>query len=125
MFVEPPKFKVKNLAEKKMQVLRLRFLTEIDENAKSAPPDLLDNPQTSQALEILEEPAYSEAEMLDYERYWNQVRRDKALMDDLDDAHAKLDAAVEKFFMRSNLKGWGYSNSPASLGRDFRREFLV
>ena len=96
VFVELPKFKAKNLTEKKMQVLWLRFLTEIDENAKSAPADLLDNPQTSQALEILEESAYSEAEMLDYDRYWDQVRRDKALMDDLDEAHAKLDAANTK-----------------------------
>ena len=29
MFVELPKFKAKNLVEKKMQVLWLRFLTEI------------------------------------------------------------------------------------------------
>ena len=96
VFVELPKFKAKNLTEKKMQVLWLRFLTEIDENAKSAPAELLENPQTSQALEILEESAYSEAEMLDYDRYWDQVRRDKALMDDLEDAHAKLDAATAK-----------------------------
>ena len=34
--------------------------------------------------------------MLDYDRYWDQVRRDKALMDDLEDAHAKLDAATAK-----------------------------
>ena len=93
VFIELPKFKAKNLAEKKMQVLWLRFLTEIDEKARSAPAELLENPQTSQALEILEESAYSEAEMLDYDRYWDQVRRDKALMDDLDEAHAKLDAA--------------------------------
>ena len=96
VFVELPKFKAENLTEKKMQVLWLRFLTEIDENAKSAPAELLENPQTCQALEILEESAYSEAEMLDYDRYWDQVRRDKALMDDLEDAHAKLDAATAK-----------------------------
>ena len=60
VFVELPKFKAENLTEKKMQVLWLRFLTEIDENAKSAPAELLENPQTSQALEILEESAYSE-----------------------------------------------------------------
>ncbi|MGN0852937.1 MAG: Rpn family recombination-promoting nuclease/putative transposase [Kiritimatiellia bacterium] len=94
VFVELPKFKAKNLTEKKMQILWLRFLTEIDENARSVPAELLDNPQTSQALEILEESAYSEAEMLDYDRYWDQVRRDKALMDGLDEAHAKLDAAT-------------------------------
>ena len=96
VFVELPKFKAKNLTEKKMQILWLRFLTEIDENAKSAPAELLENPQTCQALEILEESAYSEAEMLDYDRYWDQVRRDKALMDDLEDAHAKLDAATAR-----------------------------
>ena len=96
VLVELPKFKANNLTEKTMQVLWLRFLTEIDENAKSAPADLLDNPQTSQALEIPEESVYSEAEMLDYDRYRDQVRRDKALMDDLDEAHAKLDAAVAR-----------------------------
>ena len=96
VFIELPKFKAKNLAEKKMQVLWLRFLTEIDEKAKKAPADLLNNRETCQALEIVEESAYSEAEMLAYDRYWDQVRRDKALMDDLEDAHAKLDAATAK-----------------------------
>ena len=94
VFIELPKFKAKNLTERKMQVLWLRFLTEIDEKSRIAPAELLENPQTSQALEILEESAYSEAEMLDYDRYWDQVRRDKALMDDLDEMHAKLDAAT-------------------------------
>ena len=101
VFIELPKFKAKNITEKKMQVLWLRFLTEIDEKSRRAPAELLDNPQTSQALEILEESAYSEAEMLDYDRYWDQVRRDKALMDErdaaraeLDEIHAKLDVAT-------------------------------
>ena len=103
VFIELPKFKAKNLTEKKMQVLWLRFLTEIDEKSRIAPAELLENPQTSQALEILEESAYSEAEMLDYDRYWDQVRRDKALMDErdaaraeLDETNAKLDAAHAK-----------------------------
>ncbi len=96
VFIELPKFKAKNLTERKMQVLWLRFLTEIDEKSRIAPAELLENPQTSQALAILEESAYSEAEMLDYDRYWDQVRRDKALMDDLDEMHAKLDAATAR-----------------------------
>ena len=112
VFIELPKFKAKNLAEKKMQVLWLRFLTEIDEKAKKAPADLLNNRETCQALEIVEESAYSEAEMLAYDRYWDQVRRDKALMDErdaarveLDETYAKLDAAVEKLRQTArNLK---------------------
>ena len=96
VFIELPKFKAKNLTEKKMQVLWLRFLTEIDEKSRNAPVELLENPQTSQALEILEESAYSEAEMLDYDRYWDQVRRDKALMDERDAARAELDETNAK-----------------------------
>ena len=96
VFIELPKFKAKNLTEKKMQVLWLRFLTEIDEKSRIAPAELLENPQTSQALEILEESAYSEAEMLDYDRYWDQVRRDKALMDERDAARAELDETNAK-----------------------------
>ncbi|MBQ9432386.1 MAG: Rpn family recombination-promoting nuclease/putative transposase [Kiritimatiellae bacterium] len=131
VFIELPKFKAKNLTEKRMQVLWLRFLTEIDEKSRRPPAELLENPQTNQALEILEESAYSEAEMLDYDRYWDQVRRDKALMDErdaaraelneiyvkldeahvkLDEAHAKLDAATERLRQTVfNLKEVGMS----------------
>ena len=94
VFVELPKFKPRSFGERKMEVLWLRFLTEIDEKVRSAPAELLDNPQTSQALEILEESAYSEAEMLEYDRYWDYVRREKAMMDDLNEANAKLEAVT-------------------------------
>ena len=118
VFIELPKFKAKNLAEKKMQVLWLRFLTEIDEKAKKAPADLLDNRETCQALEIVEESAYSEAEMLAYDRYWDQVRLDKALVDErdaaraeLDETNAKLDAAVEQLRQTArNLKTMKLTN---------------
>ena len=118
VFIELPKFKAKNLAEKKMQVLWLRFLTEIDEKAKKAPADLLDNRETCQALEIVEESAYSEAEMLAYDRYWDQVRLDKALADErdaaraeLDETNAKLDAAVEQLRQTArNLKAMKLTN---------------
>ena len=49
--------------------------------------------------------------MLAYDRYWDQVRRDKALIDDLDDAHAKLDAAVEQLRPTArNLKAMKLTN---------------
>ena len=64
VFIELPKFKAKNLTEKKMQVLWLRFLTEIGESTEEAPQDLIDNPQVNEALEIVKESAYSEAERM-------------------------------------------------------------
>jgi len=73
VFVELPKFKAKNLVGKDMQVLWLRFLTEIDENVKKAATALLNNSQIREALEILEETAYDEAAMYAYDRFWDSV----------------------------------------------------
>ena len=43
VFVELPKFKPRNIMEKKMAVLWLRFLTEINEDTLEAPAELLEN----------------------------------------------------------------------------------
>lgn len=74
VFVELPKFKAKNLSEKKLQVLWLRFMTEIDENTTDAPPDLLSSSEISEALENLKTSAFTQAEMDTYEKYWDRVR---------------------------------------------------
>jgi predicted transposase/invertase (TIGR01784 family) len=66
VFVELPKFQPKSIAEKKMAVLWLRFLTEIGEDTKVAPKELLENEQTRKALEIIEKSAMSEAQIYAY-----------------------------------------------------------
>ena len=74
VFVELPKFKAKNLTEKKMQVLWLRFLTEIDrDGADDVSQDLLDNPQTGEALEIVRESGLNDVERAAYEGFWDRV----------------------------------------------------
>ena len=93
VFVELPKFKVKSFAEKKMQALWLRFLTEINEHTTKADKAPLDDPHVNAALEIVEESALSAVERAEYDGFWDQVRRNTALMDDLKEAHEKLDAA--------------------------------
>ena len=73
LFFELPKFKPQTITEKKMEVLWLRFLTEIDEKTKRAPAELLENAELNKALEIVEEAAYSEAEMNSYDKFWDAV----------------------------------------------------
>ena len=97
VFVELPKFKAKNLTEKKMQVLWLRFLTEIDENTKKVAKALLDDPHVNEALGIVEESAYSEAEMLAYDRFWDRVSREATREANLKEAEEKLGAMMAKF----------------------------
>ena len=96
VFVELPKFKTKNLSEKKMQVLWLRFLTEIGEATQEAPQDLLDNPQVNEALELVEESAYNESEMYEYDRFWDYASRAKTVQGTIDRALAKLETALER-----------------------------
>ena len=76
VFVELPKFRPGNLAEKKMQVLWLRFLTEIDEKTRKPPQELVDDPHVNEALEIVEESAYSRGEMLAYDKFWDRMSRE-------------------------------------------------
>ena len=73
IFIELPKFTPKNYNDKKMQVLWLRYLTEINEKTREVPEDLLENPEISKAVTQLEESAFSEAQLLGYDRFWDMV----------------------------------------------------
>lgn len=73
VFIELPKFTPKNYGDKKMQVLWLRFLTEIDEKTRKVPDELLDNPDINKAVEQLEESAFSDAQLLGYDCFWDMV----------------------------------------------------
>lgn len=79
IFVELPKFKPHNYSEKKMQVLWLRYLTEIDEHTRQAPQELLDNPEIHKALSEVEESAFSDAELMGYDKFWDIIRVERTL----------------------------------------------
>ena len=79
IFVELPKFTPHNYSEKKMQVLWLRYLTEIDENTRQVPDELMANPQIKKAVTALEESAFTEAQLLGYEKFWDIISVEKTL----------------------------------------------
>ena len=79
VFVELPKFKPRNIMEKKMAVLWLRFLTEINEDTLEAPAELLENDDIRKALSIIEKSAMTEGQLYAYERFWDAVNRETVL----------------------------------------------
>jgi len=81
VFVELPKFQPRNIMEKKMAVLWLRFLTEINEDTVEAPAELLENEEISKALRIVEKSAMSEGQLYAYERFWDAVNNEHVLME--------------------------------------------
>ena len=81
-FIELPKFTPHSIADKRMMVLWLRFLTEIDANTREVPSDLLNDPAISKALEEVKVSAFSEDELRAYDKFWDSVRVEKTLQHD-------------------------------------------
>ena len=79
VFVELPKFKPQSIAEKKMTVLWLRFLTEIAEDTIEAPTELLENEATRKALGLVEKSAMTEGQLYAYEKFWLAVVDERIL----------------------------------------------
>ena len=73
VFVELPKFKPTTMVEKKMQVLWLRYLTEINDETETIAPELTNNAEVAQAIEQLQLSAFSDAELAAYEKFWDNV----------------------------------------------------
>ena len=58
---------------KKMAVLWLRFLTEINRKTDEAPAELLENEATRKALSLVEKSAMTEAQLHAYDKFWMAV----------------------------------------------------
>ena len=81
VYLELPKFQPKTIAERKMAVLWLRFLAEISEHTKDAPAELLENELTEKALAIVEKSAMDEVQLYNYEKFWQAVINEEALIE--------------------------------------------
>ena len=81
VFIELPKFRPATHAEKKLQVLWLRFMSEINEKTKVIDPELLKVSEIKEAVELTEEAAYTPEELAAYDLYWDTVSTEKTLME--------------------------------------------
>ena len=79
VFVELPKFTPHTYAEKKMQVLWLRYLTEINEQTREVPAELLANPEIKKAVEQLRQSAFTPEQLLGYEKFWDIISVERTL----------------------------------------------
>ncbi len=113
-FVELPKFKPETLVDKKMAVLWLRFLTEIDENTIEPAPELIADKNIKEALELVEQSAFTDAQLEAYDKFWDAVRYEKARVFDaeLSRAEGRAEGELQKTLeIARNLKQYGMSTS--------------
>jgi len=66
LFIELPKFRPLDRAEKKLHELWLRFLTEINETTEKIPRELMDNEYTREAVGYMEQAAYTRDQLDEY-----------------------------------------------------------
>ena len=79
VMIELEKFKPEKWADRKMAVLWLRFLKEVDENMRKLPDELADNEQIRQAAELCEEAAFTPEELEIYDEYWDIIRVERTI----------------------------------------------
>lgn len=102
IFVELPKFTPHTYAEKKMQVLWLRYLTEINDQTREVPQDLLNNPEVRKAVTEIEESAFTDAQLLGYEKFWDVISVERTL---INSAVRRYQEGLDKGIAEGRAKG--------------------
>ena len=80
IFVELPKYKPADRGSRAIKELWLRFLTEIDESTQSVDEALTENPEISEALEIVQRSAYSDGDLYKYNDYRLEIMTQRNAM---------------------------------------------
>jgi len=126
VFVELPKFKPQTFSQKKMHVLWLRYLTEIDENTREIPKELMDNPEIKKAVTQIQESAFSDAQLLGYDDFWDAVRVEKTIVSDAERkgmAQAEVKwRTEEKRDIARNLKSLGLATEQIQAATELTAE---
>jgi predicted transposase/invertase (TIGR01784 family) len=95
-YLENEKFKELWANHKKEHILWLRFLTEIDEETRKASKDLLKYKDTKKALELLEHSAFTEEEMLVYDKYWDSISTERTFRAEEEERRKKFEVELEE-----------------------------
>ncbi len=114
-FIELPKFTPHCISDKRMMVLWLRFLTEIDANTQEAPADLLNDPDISKALEEVNISAFTEKELRAYDKFWDSVRVEKTLQHDSYQEGRAEGANEEKLATAKRMLDAGFTPEQVSV----------
>ena len=108
-FIELPKFTPHSISDKRMMVLWLRFLTEINANTQEIPSDLLRDPEIGKAVEELKISGFTDAELRAYDKFWDSVRVEKTLQYD------SYQQGMEKGIKQGMAKGEEVGKSQRSI----------
>ena len=111
IFVELPKYKLKNQNDKKLNILWLRYLTEIDKLMDMQKANISLPEEILQAIELTHESNYTPEQLAAYDKYIDAIRTEKTLIADAEargeakgEARGKVEGAIAT---AKNLKNLG------------------
>jgi len=125
VFIELPKFRPGNRADKRLLELWLRFLTEIDENTKEVPEELLAEADIREAIGYIREAAFSKEEKYAYDQNKIDVITARSMFITTEEAQAKgkIEGKVEeKLEIAKNLKNLGIPFEQISIATNLTKE---
>jgi len=82
VFIELPKFKAKQYTDKRLQVLWLRFLSEINDCQEHISQDFFEIPEIMEAAQLIQESAFSRAQLEAYDKYWDTISTERTYIVD-------------------------------------------
>ena len=117
IFIELPKFRAGAALLKRMQVLWLRYLTEIRDQTEQIAPELLAEPALEEAVEYLRESAFTRDELAGYDRYWDAISSERTL----------LSAALREGYAEGKAEGIqeGLARGKRELALELARRLLA
>ncbi len=106
VFVELPKFKAKSQTDKRMLVLWLQFLSQVNESTQTIPAELSSDPDIGAALDLVKVAALSEAEIAAYHESADKLRVQLSVVADMA-ASAQQHATERALAIAKNLLAAG------------------
>jgi predicted transposase/invertase (TIGR01784 family) len=107
VFVELPHIRAENLPKDIRKRAWLRFFTEIRNHSEAISKEIIANPATQQAVELLQESAFTEQELEYYDKYWDTVRVERTIRGDArEEGHAEgMKIGIEKGIEKGREEG--------------------
>jgi|GEM_PF-1054974 len=96
VIVELPKFQPVTLQDKRLSILWLRFMSEIDEKTWEVDEALNAVPEIAEALSLAQESAYTPKELISYSAYWDAVSRERTFFTGIKEKMEEVKGKMEE-----------------------------
>lgn len=100
IFLELPKFKPQTFVHRKLGVLWLRFLKEMNVDSTSIPPEFQEDPDLALAVELAQEASYTKEELIAYDYYLDAISVENTVRGD---SYDKGQRDIVKNFIRMGI----------------------